>query len=58
MTTLIKDKHLIGVAYTQRFVTFYHGGTDKALEKDLRVLHLDLKATGSGLSRWEWLKHI
>ena len=25
------------------------------LEKELRVLHLDPQATGSGLRHWEWL---
>ena len=28
------------------------------LEKDLRILHLDPKATGSGLRLWAWLEHI
>ena len=54
--TLIKENHLIGVAYIFRGLVYYcHGGTwqhtdRRVLEKELRVLHLDLQATRSSLS--------
>ena len=48
-----KGKHLIGAAYSFRGLVHYchgrkHGGVqaDMVLEKELRVLHLDLKAAG------------
>ena len=51
-----KGKHLIGVAYIFRawsiIIKGRHGGqqVDIVLEKDLRVLHLDLQATGDTVS--------
>ena len=37
-----------------------HGNTqaDMVLEKKLRVLHLEMQATGSDLGHWVWLEHI
>jgi hypothetical protein len=50
--TLIKANILLGLAYSFRGLIHYHlsrkhGGiqADIVLEKELRVLHLDLKAT-------------
>ena len=64
MTTLIKEKHLNGVAYIFRGLAHYHHGihgviwADMTLEKELKVLHLDMEATGSELRYWAWLEHI
>lgn len=47
-----------------RGLVHYHGGqigsmqADMVLEKELRVLHLDSRAIGSGLYQWAWLEHI
>jgi len=55
--TLIKENTPLELAYSFRGSVHYHGGkhggvqADMVLEKELRVLHLDLKATeGQGLS--------
>ena len=50
--TLTKEKHLIGVAYIFRGLVHYHHGVTRWQSADtvLKVLHLDLQATGSGLS--------
>ena len=63
-TTLIREKHLNGVAYVFRGSGHYQHGThgviwaDMILEKELRVLHLGMEATGSGLRHWAWLERI
>jgi hypothetical protein len=53
MTTLIKEKHLIGSGLQfQSLVHYYHGRkhgcmqADMVLEKEPRVLHLNQEATG------------
>jgi hypothetical protein len=51
-----KRKHLTGVGLQFRDLVHYHGGNhgsvqvDMVLEKELRVLHLDLQATGRELA--------
>ena len=55
MTTaiLIKKKHLIDVAYSFKGLVYYHHAgiqADMVLEKELKVLYVDLQATGSELS--------
>ena len=62
--TLFKEKHLIGVAYSFRglliIIRMEHEGmkADVVLGKNLRVLHLDLQATGSELSPWACFEYI
>ena len=46
-TTYYKEQHLLGLAYIFRDLVHYHHGSmqaDMVLEKELRVLHLDLQA--------------
>ena len=47
--TLIKESISLGLAYSFRGLVHYHHGSmqaDMVLEKELRVLHLDLQAAG------------
>ena len=54
-TTLIKENISLELAYSFRGLLHYHHGrkpsmqADKVLEKELRVLHLDLQAAGERL---------
>jgi hypothetical protein len=50
--SFIKENTYVGLAYSFRVIVHYHHGgkycsaqADMVLEKELRVLHLDLKAT-------------
>jgi hypothetical protein len=59
-----KGKPLTGAGYTFRDLSpsswWEHGSIQAGmmLEKELRVLHLDLQtAEGDYLSHWEWLEH-
>ena len=58
-----KGKHLIGVAYSSEvwstIIMVGHGGmqADMVLEKELRILYLDPKVTGSELRHWKKLEH-
>ena len=61
MTTLIKENISLWLAYSFKGLVYYcHGGkhtdmqADMVLEKKLRVLHLDLKATRKRLSLLHW----
>ena len=52
--TLIKENISLGLAYSFRGLVHYHHGrkhgsvqADMVLEKELRVLHLDLQAAGT-----------
>ena len=55
-----KGRHIIVVAllWFRDLVHYHHGGkqgsmqADRVLDKELRVLHLDSQATGSGLRHW------
>ena len=51
-STFYTGKHLIGAGLQFKgLVHYYHGGmqVDMVLEKELRVLHLDLQAAGRRL---------
>ena len=56
MTTAIKEKHLIVGAFIFTDLVFYHHGgicsvqADVVREKELSIAHLDMHATGSGLT--------
>ena len=60
MANLIKENIYMGLACSFRGLVHYHHGrkhgriqTDMVLEKELRVLHLDLKAVeGAGEPHW------
>ena len=46
MATLIKENISLGLVYSFRGLIYYHHGkkADLVLEKEVRVLHLDLQA--------------
>ena len=52
------------LAYSFSLVHYHHGGkhgsvqADIVLEKDLRVLHLELQATEDYEPHWAWLEYM